>query len=478
MRRVLLAVALALLAVPASASAVTIQEFPLSTPGALAYLESGPDGNLWVADRTGAIRRVSTAGAVLTPLPASLPQDIAVGPSGNVYWTQSGPGGNPGGAVVRVTRDGLRTTQPLPNLLAYAIAVGPNERVTVSGRLQGGPYADTAGLCLATFAGTENTCGTNLGTQSQLTSLVYAADSRLWGVLQEAGQLQQFQADPPDGTPQPSATLTLPGTSPSPARAVRGPDGNLWVTLGNANAIERINVSPFERTRFPLPGAGKTPGDIAVGPDGALWFTEADGNAIGRITTSGQVTEFPVPTAGSRPFGIAVGADGAIWFTENATGALGRLTLTGPAQPGGPVGPGGPSVVADHTPPAFTTALRVTRASFRAGSGASRGTTFRYALSEAGGVQIVLARKRSGRRVRGRCVEPTRRNRRRSRCDRYVTVGTLRSTGQPGANTLRFTGRLDGRNLPAGTYRATAVATDAAGNVSRPSRVTFTVRSR
>ena len=45
---------------------------------------------------------------------------------------------------------------------------------------------------------------------------------------------------------------------------------------------------------------------------------------------------------------------------------------------------------------------------------------------------------------------------------------------EPGAPA----GRLGGRNLPAGSYRASAVATDAAGNASRASRVRFTVRRR
>ena len=43
---------------------------------------------------------------------------------------------------------------------------------------------------------------------------------------------------------------------------------------------------------------------------------------------------------------------------------------------------------------------------------------------------------------------------------------------------LRFSGRRSGRNLSPGTYRASAVATDAAGNTSGVSRATFTVRRR
>jgi streptogramin lyase len=465
MRRLLVtAVALAAVLVPASAGAVTIQEFPLGAGTIPTFLKSGPDGNLWIVDvgAGGAIRRVSTSGAVLTPLPATRPRDIAVGRSGNVYWSESGIGNGGDGAAVRVTPDGLRTTQPLSQLLAEAIVVGPNERVSVAGRLQGPPYANTAGVCLVTFLPGANGCGTNTLLATQMTSLVYARDGRMWGVAQFTSQLQQFLADPPDTSPQPGTLVTLPGNTPAPARAVLGPDGNLWVTLPNANAIERINTAPFERTRFALPGVDKTPGEIVVGPDGALWFTEADGHAIGRITTSGEITEFPLPTPNARPGGIAVGSDGNLWFTEGESGAVGRLAFDRPGTPA-LVGSGG-TTLTDAAKPRFSTALKRTK------------TGFTYTLSEPGKVTITIERKRSGRRVGGRCVRPTAKNRRRAACDRYVAVGTLRANGLQGANTVRFSGRLNGRKLAPGSYRASAIATDAAKNVSAASRVTFTIR--
>jgi hypothetical protein len=74
-------------------------------------------------------------------------------------------------------------------------------------------------------------------------------------------------------------------------------------------------------------------------------------------------------------------------------------------------------------------------------------------------------------------VKATRSNRRRSPGTRYVPVGTLRRDGRQGANEVAFSGRVSGRRLH-GTYRASAVATDPAGNASKPSRVTFTVVSR
>src|SRR5919204_3556093 len=69
-------------------------------------------------------------------------------------------------------------------------------------------------------------------------------------------------------------------------------------------------------TEFPLPHPESRPYSIVAGPDGNLWFTESQGNAIGRITPSGDIHEFPLPTPDSGPYGITVGSDGNLWFTE------------------------------------------------------------------------------------------------------------------------------------------------------------------
>jgi hypothetical protein len=64
------------------------------------------------------------------------------------------------------------------------------------------------------------------------------------------------------------------------------------------------------------------------------------------------------------------------------------------------------------------------------------------------------------------------------RCSLVVTRGTLTRRGLAGLNSLKFTGRLGRRALPRGAYRFAIVATDAAGNRSKPVRVAFTVVKR
>jgi hypothetical protein len=124
---------------------------------------------------------------------------------------------------------------------------------------------------------------------------------------------------------------------------------------------------------------------------------------------------------------------------------------------------------------------------WRRGSGlpsfsARKGTRIRWRLSEAARVTLTFQRARPGRRVRGRCVRPTRANRARRRCIRFVSVrpSLTRADARAGVNTLRFQGRLSPRKrLPLGTYRVVVGAVDAAGNrsISERSR-TFRIVAR
>jgi hypothetical protein len=128
---------------------------------------------------------------------------------------------------------------------------------------------------------------------------------------------------------------------------------------------------------------------------------------------------------------------------------------------------------AKKTPPAAPaiSALSVSPRTFKA----KRGTRFRYTLSEAARVSFTIARRTTGRVVGSSCRKTIRANRKNRHCARFVRVGSLTQAGRAGANTKRFFGRLRGRRVAPGSYRATLVATDAAGSRSRPARVGFRV---
>jgi hypothetical protein len=157
-----------------------------------------------------------------------------------------------------------------------------------------------------------------------------------------------------------------------------------------------------------------------------------------------------------------------------------------------PPPPPPPPVAASPPPAGDTTApvvngLRVRPTRFRLGRRLPRvarraptGTTIRLRLSEAARLRLGFARTRPGRRVRGRCRKPTRRNRGRRRCHRDVRVrGEVSLAGRAGLNRIRFQGRLTGRrSLRPGRYRLRVGATDVAGNRSKPRTARFRLLPR
>ena len=89
----------------------------------------------------------------------------------------------------------------------------------------------------------------------------------------------------------------------------------------------------------------------------------------------------------------------------------------------------------------------------RARASASRGTTLHFTLSQPGMVEIAFVRVRLSRRCPG--------SPRPRRCERTKAMGALTLDAAAGANAAPFDGRLDGKPLPRGRYRATIVGTTA-----------------
>ena len=96
-----------------------------------------------------------------------------------------------------------------------------------------------------------------------------------------------------------------------------------------------------------------------------------------------------------------------------------------------------------------------------------------FRLSEAATVKLTVQRAARGRKVGGRCLKPSARNRRAPRCTRFVDVKGLTVTGTAGTNRISLS-----KKLAKGRYRVVAVATDAAGNRSAaPARASVAARA-
>ncbi|MCA1707063.1 MAG: cell wall-binding repeat-containing protein, partial [Actinobacteria bacterium] len=214
--------------------------------------------------------------------------------------------------------------------------------------------------------------------------------------------------------------------------------------------------------------------------DGALL-----GSTVGRVTGLQLLAPAPLnTTAASALDDIA----------SNLRGRVDRMVLLEPVPPpGGGSGltsAGSTVSAADRSAPGVS-AFGLTNNRFRVGGRTptfgtaaqrrrkpKRGTTFRYTLSEAATVRMVIARGRTGRRSGRRCVAPTRRLRRARKCIRLTVVGTLTRISRQGRNSVGFSGRIGSKALSPGGYQATLTATDAAGNRSRPRTITFKIVRR
>jgi hypothetical protein len=98
-----------------------------------------------------------------------------------------------------------------------------------------------------------------------------------------------------------------------------------------------------------------------------------------------------------------------------------------------------------------------------------------YSLSEGATVKLQLQKAASGRKVKGKCVRQTRRNRSKPRCTRFVNVGSsFAGPGAAGANSVSIP---RARRLKAGRYRLTITVTDAAGNTATITK-SFRVKPR
>jgi Ca2+-binding RTX toxin-like protein len=104
------------------------------------------------------------------------------------------------------------------------------------------------------------------------------------------------------------------------------------------------------------------------------------------------------------------------------------------------------------------------------------GTKVRYTLNQTASVRFTVVQPQPGRKARGgRCVKPTRANRKARKCTRLVALaGSFTRTGTAGANSFRFTGRLAGHKLKPGKYQLVATPS-AGGRTGRAASASFRI---
>lgn len=88
-----------------------------------------------------------------------------------------------------------------------------------------------------------------------------------------------------------------------------------------------------------------------------------------------------------------------------------------------------------------------------------------FTLNTAGTVTLTISRQGPGRKVKGKCVKQTKKNAGKKKCTRTTNVpGSIAISGKTGANTYAFNGNIGGKKLTPGKY--TLKAATAAGSAS------------
>jgi virginiamycin B lyase len=108
-----------------------------------------------------------------------------------------------------------------------------------------------------------------------------------------------------------------------PAAVAVAPNGAVWFTIDNSDAIGLFRDGKIER--FPKGGQNQAPMGLAAASDGSAWFTDTPARVISNITQSGKITSFPLSTPLARLGRLALAPDGSVWFAEQTAYSITRL---------------------------------------------------------------------------------------------------------------------------------------------------------
>jgi hypothetical protein len=247
------------------------------------------------------------------------------------------------------------------------------------------------------------------------------------------------------------------------------------------SGLVTISHSSFDQTIPPLaegPGSVTADDDLgAVDPRflGPGDFHLADDSPL---IDAGEAVAAPETDLDGAPRALDGNGDGS---SLPDIGAFEHATVVGPAPPG--TGAGSPDA-ADTTAPQLTR-VSVGHRRFRVATGHATtragkvpaGTTFRFSLSEPAAVAVGFERSARGRRAGGKCAKPTVADRKGEPCRRWLVLkrGLAPVALAAGAQSIGFSGRLGGRPLAPGNYRATLRAIDPVGNVSSSPSLRFQI---
>ena len=228
-----------------------------------------------------------------------------------------------------------------------------------------------------------------------------------------------------------------------------------------------VSARAADQTVTATPSDTFSPAAVTISQGDTVTWTNGGGNHNVRFDDG----SFEEPASGSSSAWTvshrfdAPGVFRYVCEVHEDDGMVGTVTVTAsqtgtpPTPPPGGGGPPPATPGADATAPTVSR-FGMTKTRFRVRRGG--GSAFRFRISEPVDVRIQISRAL------------TRRGR-----TRQVTVGTLVRKGlRRTGSKVAFSGRIGGRALPPGPYRATISATDGAGNRSARKRTSFRIVGR
>jgi uncharacterized delta-60 repeat protein len=355
-----------------------------------------------------------------------------------------------------------------------ALAVAPDGSIDLAGRVSASAtQGDMAFIRVAADGLTLDPLNEDLGVDDSANAIAFGpGGTRLLAGYTNVNGTYDFAVERMTAADDPSVDqsfatggrtiVDLGGSDIAHAMVVQ-PDGKIVLagttTAGaGSTATSRIGVVRLLANGQLDPSFG-TNGVEVVGILGAKLY----GNAValqsnGDIVVGGTI----IPAGSARRQLLAIRLHG------DATGAAssgGGTTTTGGGSTTTPGGGG-----ASKTIPLLTSLTVKPFAFSAAPSGATlitstssrKGALITYELNVAASVNFVVERSLPGRRqlVHGkhRCEAQTHRNAHDTACARVVAVGSFTQAGKAGANSLRFSGRIDGKKLPRASYTLVATA--------------------
>jgi alpha-tubulin suppressor-like RCC1 family protein len=431
-----------------------------------------------------------------TPTLVSLPGEVgqvtqvAAGAFFSLAVTSSGQlyafGGNYFGQLGNATNDKTGEPNPTPTLVTLPGEVGQVTQVAA---------------------------GENHSLAVTSSGQLYAFGENYFGQLGDATNNRTVE-------PNPTPTLvTLPGEVGRVTQVAGGEGNSLAITSSGQlytfgeNYFGQLGDTTNERTHEPNPTptlvtlpSGATADTLARGPmaehslvvlaDLAVTTGSLPGGTVGAaysapVQASGGAPPYQWSASGMPP-GLSINqASGAISGTPTAAGSY-TVAVTATDDDG--IQASAPLAIAISAVPAAAASVapvitnaRESHSTWREGGKLAQisrrkakkppvGTTFSFSLNEQASVILSFTQTVAGRKVGHRCVAKTRHNAKRKACRRTVTPGTLILSGRSGADKIVFQGRISRtRKLTPGRYTLVIMATNAAGQKSKPQKLNFTI---